>query len=449
MQQLELFDDEDDFIILEMEKFISEIEIQIQKMDEQERFFIENNAFDWTLEFPQLCDKDGNWEGFDVVIGNPPYINIQEISSDSKKYFSKNYKTATGRFDIYSLFIERSMNLIKLQGTFGFIVPGKFLNNKQFVTARKLICNNHHSVNISEIVDKVFEEAQVNSVIVIYYFEPEKLTYNAKRITKTEIFEISSIPIQSILQDKEIIFKIDINETNENLLKKIESDCFKIKEIGEVKDGIVAGLLKDILFIDTIQNENCYPIYFGKNVKRYNILESTIFIDYRIDYMKIQENLRKKGNEPGLRMRKPEIFEREKILTRFVAKEIIATFDDKKRYYEHTLHGTYISDKRFKTKYILALFNSKLFKFYYHRKFSFGGNIFPQVRIASIENLPIKIIDLKQQDNIIKIVDKILIEKQQNVNSDTSKLENQIDELIYKIYNLTPDEINYIENATA
>jgi len=131
-----------------------------------------------------------------------------------------------------------------------------------------------------------------------------------------------------------------------------------------------------------------------------------------------------------------------------VAKEIIATFDDKHRYYEHTLHSTHILDEKFKTKYVLSVFNSKLLKFYYQKTFSNGGNIFPQVRIASIENLPIKIIDLKTQDKIIQIVDKILIEKQNNVNSDTKKLENQIDELIYKIYDLTPEEIKIVENAT-
>ncbi len=74
MQQLDLFENDGEFSISEMEKFISEMEIQIQKSEEQDRFFKENNAFDWASEFPQLCDKDGNWIGFDVVIGNPPHV---------------------------------------------------------------------------------------------------------------------------------------------------------------------------------------------------------------------------------------------------------------------------------------------------------------------------------------------------------------------------------------
>ncbi len=422
------------------------LELETKYLENYKKVYF--NSFEWAIEFPEILSDDGNFTGFNVVIGNPPYIGIEDIKADFRRFYETIYKTATGRFDLYSLFIEKVTKIINNKGTFGFIIPGKFLNNKQFVAARKLISNNHHSVNVAEIEEKVFNEAQVNSAIVIYYYETERRVYKAQKISKSEIINISNVPIASILQDKENIFKIDINEINENLLKKIEIGCKKIKEIGEVRDGIVAGLLKDILFVETKKNKNSFPLYFGKNVQRYKILESQTFVDYRIEFMKEQEFIRKQGSEPGLRMRKPEIFEREKILTRFVAKEIIAAFDGKNRYYEHTLHSTYIFDEKFKSKYVLSLFNSRLFKFYYQKTYSNGGNIFPQVRIASIENLPIKIIDLKTQDKIIEIVDKILIEKQNNTNSDTTILENQIDNLVYKIYDLTPEEIKIVEHAT-
>ncbi len=406
------------------------------------------NSFEWAIEFPEILSEDGNFIGFNVVIGNPPYIGIEDIKADFRRFYETIYKTATGRFDLYSLFIEKVTNIINSKGTFGFIIPGKFLNNKQFVAARKLISNNHHSVKVAEIVEKVFSEAQVNSAIVIYYYEPQQRIYNAQKISNSEIINISNIPIASILQDNENIFKIDINEFNENLLKKIELGCKKIKEIGEVKDGIVAGVIKDILYLNKNIGKDCRKLFFGKHLTKYSLSDSEVWINYNPEKM-MKEEIKRQGNKrPGLWMRDKRIFEREKILTRFVAKEIIATFDDKHRYYEHTLHSTHILDEKFKTKYVLSVFNSKLLKFYYQKTFSNGGNIFPQVRIASIENLPIKIIDLKTQDKIIQIVDKILIEKQNNVNSDTKKLENQIDELIYKIYDLTPEEIKIVENAT-
>jgi hypothetical protein len=94
---------------------------------------------------------------------------------------------------------------------------------------------------------------------------------------------------------------------------------------------------------------------------------------------------------------------------------------------------------------VLALFNSKLFKFYYHKTNSQGGDIFPQVRISSVENLPIKLADKAAQAVIEKLVDKILEKKQKSPTADTTTMEHQIDELVYKIYGLTPDEIAIVE----
>lgn len=161
----------------------------------------------------------------------------------------------------------------------------------------------------------------------------------------------------------------------------------------------------------------------------------------------IESFKRKKGGAPGLRMRKKEIFEREKILTRFVAKEIIATYDNENKYYEHTLHGTHITDERFKAKYVLGLFNSPLLKFYYQKTNSQGGDIFPQVRISSVENLPIKLANDKTQKGIAGVVDKILAAKRANPQADTSEWEKETNQMVYQLYDLTPDEIRIVEES--
>ena len=144
-------------------------------------------------------------------------------------------------------------------------------------------------------------------------------------------------------------------------------------------------------------------------------------------------------------MRNKEIFEREKILTRFVAKEIIATYDNESKYYEHTLHSTHIQDKRFKVKFVLGLFNSSLIKFYYQKTNSHGGNLFPQIRISSVENLPIKLADIQTQEKFEELVDQILTSKKTDPNADTSILEKEIDQLVYKLYGLTEEEIAVVE----
>ena len=169
-------------------------------------------------------------------------------------------------------------------------------------------------------------------------------------------------------------------------------------------------------------------------------------VNYKQEKMMAEEMKRVGDSGPGLRMRNKTIFEREKIIYRKVGKELIATYDAKGVYYEQTVHSCCITDKRVKVKYVLGLFNSQLLKYYYHKTNSQGGNIFPQVRISSVENLPIKISDKKTQDKIEILVDKILSAKEKDSKADTIKLEKEIDELVYKLYELTEEEIKTVED---
>jgi adenine-specific DNA-methyltransferase len=427
------------------EKLKSKIQKQKDKIKQIEDNVIYRNSFEWRFEFPEVLDNEGNFIGFDIVIGNPPYIGIEDIAWDYRRFYEGVYKTATGRFDLYSLFIEKAMQImVKQRAAFAYIVPGKFLNNKQFVFARKLISENH-DVTVVKIDDRVFDNAQVNSAIVESYspIDSSVLTYESFNLNENSLSKISRMSIENILKDKGIVFRLEINNESDELISKIEKDTFKVKEIGEVKDGIVAGTIKDILFLDNKFDEDSKKLYFGKHLSRYHLLETDIWVNYKPHEM-LKEEIKRKGEKrPGLWMRNKEIFEREKILTRFVAREIIATYDNENRYYEHTLHGTHIIDNRFKTKYILSLFNSTLFKFYYQKTNSQGGDIFPQVRISSVENLPVKLTSLENQQKFISLVDRIL--KLKNKGKKTQALEEEIDRLVYQLYNITSEEQAIIE----
>jgi hypothetical protein len=404
---------------------------------------IYKNAFEWRFEFPEVLNNNGDFEGFDVVIGNPPYIGIEDIEWDYRRYYESIYKTAVGRFDIYSLFIERGLQTKKPIGFLGYIIPAKFINNKYSVVARKMLCA-QHCINVIIIDAKVFDKAQVNSTIIEAYNSggPGNI-YRAHEMIDSLVYPISASSIQSILDDKQSIFRLKINTSYDSLINKIERGTFKIREIAEVKDGIVAGVVKDILYLPKKINGFCEPLYFGKHLSRYHITETNTFVDYQPTKMMDEEIKRKSGKRPGLWMRDKNIFKRNKILTRFVAKEIIATFDDQNRYYEHTLHGTTIFDKRFNPKFVVGILNSKLINFYYKRTNSDGGNIFPQVRISSSENLPIKLANEELQKTFEKLVVDIMLYKSKG--HDTTDLENQIDTLVYKLYDITPEEQKIIE----
>ncbi len=426
------------------EKLQLEIQELNQKLDERKKT-IYKQSFEWRFEFPEVLDEAGKFTGFDIVLSNPPYIGIEDIEWEFRRFYESIYSTATGRFDLYSLFIERSRQILKPHGTFSFIIPAKFLNNKQFVNARKLITNNHHHVKVVSIEDKVFEEAQVDSVIVEFCHAQSEQKYITLTCKEEAFSVVSELPLNLITKDDDCIFKIVITTEIDNLLDKIKKDCVLLKDIAEVRDGIVAGEIKDILYIDKKQNKYCKKLYFGKHVTSYVIKKTENWVDYQPDEMMKIETKRKQEKRPGLWMRDEKIFKREKILHRKIGNEIIATYDNENRYYDHSLHSTHIFDHRFQTKYILALFNSTLFKFYYKTVFSKSGNIFPQIRISSIENLPIKIANDKLQEKIEKIVDKIIHLKEENNEADISIELAKIDQLIYKLYDLTNDEIEIIK----
>jgi len=379
---------------------------------------------------------------------------IKNIDWDNRRYFETIYKTATGRFDLYSLFIEKAMQIkSRSSGVFAFIIPGKFLNNKQFVTARRIICKNH-GVRVVKIDNRVFEEAQVNSVIVENYL-PEKFStpqYKTFRFIDQRMQPLFEVELDKILKDPEVIFRLEINTEIDRLISKIKKETFSVKEIGEVKDGIVAGAIKDILFLKNKKDEDSKKIYFGKHITRYNLNKTDVWVNYKPDKMMKEEVKRQGSKRPGLWMRDKKIFERKKIIYRKVGKEIVATYGENGTYYEQTIHSVHISDKRFKTKYVLGLFNSELFTFFYQKTNSQGGSIFPQIRISSVANLPIKFVETNTQEKIVKLVDRILaITKDEDYLQSKQKQaqvkarKREIDQLAYKLYNLTPEEIKIVE----
>src|SRR6056297_731730 len=112
-------------------------------------------AFSWEQEFPEVFAK----EGFDVVIGNPPYVSIKEIDNEIKSYLKQKYKTAVGQFDLYGLFIETSYDLLKTKGIFSFITSNTFINNKDFIELRKFLLFNTHIISIVNLGETVFDDA--------------------------------------------------------------------------------------------------------------------------------------------------------------------------------------------------------------------------------------------------------------------------------------------------
>jgi len=371
--------------------------------------------------------------GFDVVIGNPPYIQIKDIPEKDKPYYVKNYVFATGRFNIFYFFIENSKRYSSESGITSYIVPDRILLNTQTVAIREWLITNQELINITSFDESVFDSAVVDSVILTYKNHINKSNEISANPNISIKFLIDSIPIKIPLDyfksSSNKQFDLNYSPLVYSILKKIKANTEKLGNISDTKDGVIQSKIPDMLFLQEEINSDCKPLLFGKNVNKFSLNYSNDWIHYDIPLMKKYESERNGG---GLRMRVPLIFERTKILTRQTADRIIGTIDKDNYYYSNTLHGTAITNSKYAIEFVLAILNSSLMSFYYRATTAEGGKVFAQVKIELLRQLPIKY--TKSQNVFISLVQMLFF---LNVNETSNKvklLAQVIDSAIFELY---------------
>lgn len=347
-------------------------------------------------------------------------------------------------------------------GFSAFIVPDRLLLNTQSENLRDLILNKQQLIEILTFEESVFKNAVVDSVIVLFKNTITNNDYIIKTKNKITIKNLGSIdyidiPSSYFNNTPNSQFNLNYNKKDNVLLDKILHKTKKLYEIAEIKDGIIQSKIPDVLFLDKKLDKHSKPLLFGKNINKYTLKYDNKWVNYKPEeMMKIELKRLKKGTGPGLRLRNPEIFEREKILTRQTADTIIATIDTENYYYSNTIHGTTILNRDFSTKYVLAILNSSLINWYYHFTTSEEGKVFAQIKINLLKLLPIKEIDISSQNIFVSIVNKILeLTKKddylENIDSQNKvkEYEKKIDIMVYKLYELTYEEILIIDKYFA
>lgn len=391
---------------------------------------------------------DPNWmfgvEKFDVVIGNPPYVQIKQIDAESKKKFTNSFKFATGRFNLFYLFIEITKKFSKDNSITSYIVPDRLLLNTQCADIRKYLLTEQ---NINEIIafgELVFESAIVDSIIITYSNSKRNKDF-IKALTNCSIESLKSpkrteIPYSHIENSPNNQLDLNYNLEISNLINKIRNNCELYGNICNVKDGIIQSKIPDLLFLKDRKDEFSKKILFGRDIDSYKINWNNNWVNYNEVAMKSAEALRG-GN--GLRLRNSSLFENKKILTRQTSDSIIAAYDVDNFYYANTLHGAVIQDLSYDPLYLLGILNSKLITFYYRTITAEEGKVFAQVKIELLKLLPIK--KTKDQQKIIDIVNALINQIKIDDNNTNDNYIDQIDIMVYKLYELTYDEVLVVE----
>ncbi|EQB2364125.1 DUF7149 domain-containing protein [Campylobacter jejuni] len=470
-----------------------------------------NHPFEWRFEFPEILDDDGNFKGFDLIIGNPPYIRIQGLDKNSSQYYKKHFKVASKNYDIYILFIEQCFKLIKKQGVISFIMPHKWFNADFGVNLREFAKD-----KISKIIS--FEEFQI---------------FDASTYTALQWFENNSLHLKFVQADKNIKTKeemsnfiFNLKEENFKMInnKKLSSSFWSFEEnsnqeifskinqhisvkdlfrvfvgLQTSKDSVyflkdcqenkisVKGYSKELDKEVEIEKEILKPLLMGDSFHRYEkpISNSMVLFPYcgqdNTDVKKMclyDENELKskfpkaweylKECESILRARENGRFDNEKWYqfgrTQGINQENISkllcpdicnnthfVLDNLGEFYFTTTIYGYVRNEEYKNldyKYLMAVLNSSLTWWFLQKTSVVMRGGFYRIKPAYIEKFCIPKINSKNEklaDELINLVDEILKAKEQDKNANTQELENKINSLVYKLYNLNEEEIKIIE----
>ncbi len=474
-------------------------------------FNLENNyPFEWRFEFPEILDDDGNFQGFDLIIGNPPYIRQEEIK-ELKPNLAKNYKVYKGTSDIYTYFYELGFNILKSNGVLSFITSNKYTRAGYGEALREFLLKN---VSILDYIDlngiKVFDSATVDTSILSFEKLKSKDSSFRYLALDNENLKACGYSIDLCKDFKELSQKslskenFTFSDESANSLKaKIERIGTPLKEWQglNIYRGILTGYNEAFIISTEKRNEileNCKDeaekertaklirkMLRGRDIKRYSYEWAGLWIifipwhfpnvekpktmleneqDLKEQYPSLYKHLlshkerlsKRNKEETGIRYEwyclqrwganYYQEFEKEKLGWQRITQE--PSFILERECILLDSMAFMVANSKNELKYLLGFLNSSLI-FYYFKNI---GHLYSDkgflLSNQYVEKFPIPKINSKNQkiaDELVNSVDEILKAKEQDKNANTQELENKINSLVYKLYNLTEDEIKIIE----
>lgn len=391
---------------------------------------IYENAFEWRFEFPDVLNDNGDFVGFDVVIGNPPYG--VDFSASEKNFIKSSYYSMEGDFDSYIYFFEKSFSLLKTNSKLSFIVPNNLLIQKFGKKIRELILNDYSIEFIIDLGLGAFDEAVVPTAIIILNKKPNinqivKFLFRPKDFSE----EYQKIDQNSFKENENLAFNLQINPQERNLINKLKSSSIQLGKICEIKIGIECT---PNFITDKPISEFSKPLVRGRNFNKYSIQ-----FENAPKYVEYKRELLHRAREERL-----FVIPR-KILIRQTGDSVISTLDENKLYAWKSVFVLLSDEKKYHLNFLLALLNSKTINFFYQKLVGEGGRTFAQVKGVNLVLLPIKETAIDSQQPLMNKVNEILSIKSQDPQADTQGLEQEIDTMVYKLYGLTEEEIKIVE----
>ena len=345
----------------------------------------EEKAFDWHKEFPQVFEKGG----FDVVIGNPPYVLCQPSNTpENILNYYKQFEVASYKIDLFHLFFERGIKLLKSNGKLGYITPNTYLTNKYIKPLRKFILDNTTIEFLVQHEENVFVDASVDvATIILSKHKNSENTITIQKSSNNILEAVKIIKQNQWNNDIDCIFNTksgyELNIVDTVSLGEICNTYFGIQAFD--RKSSISEIKENEQFIEIIDGGDIFPYSYAIPTKYFNYIESNI----------------KSGGDWN-------VYKQDRIVVRQIGQIPIVGMCKKNILASNTLYSIFPKTTEYHLNYILCLLNSSMIKKYWISKYSDSKQLFPKIKGYQLRELPIKEISLEQQQPFITLADKML-----------------------------------------
>jgi len=408
------------------------------------------NPMNFQSTFPEVFQKGG----FDAIVGNPPYVRPHNIPKHIKEILWAKYSTFVAKSDLYSVFMERGLSLVKFGGLFSFIIPQTWTSLESFTKIRHYILLNALIIKLVQLPKKVFSDATVETCIFIFNRIDKELEKrkNKIQVEKIELDKNYSVRefSQSEIEDAYIYnFQLYGKNSSKELIEKIQKRGQSLENFTDFVYGFKTGDDEKFIHGKPLYKESTLFIR-SADVTRYFHSKPTEYVWYVPEQM----TKNRKTARPG----SLERFEANKIIVARMGKKVVATYSSANLFVKDAM---LLLNKNtgHSMLYLLAVINSRLINFFYKEFF-----ITIDVLKNALLSLPIRAIDFSKpkeksaHDKMVELVEKMLEAKKSQANAQTDKdktfferycdsLDKQIDALVYDLYALSADEKRIIESS--
>jgi adenine-specific DNA-methyltransferase len=487
---------------VELRRYELSIEKQQKIVDEIRNNAIYKDAFEWRFEFPEVLDRDGNFNGFNVVIGNPPYIRIQDLRQTSEglvEYYNGNYdSTNSGNYDLYIPFVELGYKILKTGGDFCFIMPHKFINASYGARLREFIVNNS---SLRRIVHFGAEQVFADATTYTGLFFMSKRSNEIVEFLQCDNFDILSgsdeilfqnIPSKSLTKDEWNFLDLKSNR----LLSKLSTKSLTLEELTDrIYQGLKTSADKIYILQKINQSASTYTVFCRENEREYEIEKSILFplikggdsssfkmsntdllilfpyengklissqslnesyplawkyLNEHKPFLESRENGKFKGTNWYTygRNQALDVISKAKLFTPDIAPSPRFSYDENGGFmFTGGVSGGYgiVPKSGVSSKYLLAVLNSPVTAWYISKTSTqMRGGWF------SFESRYIKSVPIPKQPKDISLIEEKVNQIIAITNSDTTgkeSIHNEINNLVYQLYGLTEDEIRIVDEC--